>query len=208
MLPAEYLPLVNQCICVGKSGSFMHGPSHSHIITVIYRQNWIHSICTVFFTHFYDKTLSDAPTTWESSTEQKFSLFSMLNRGHLANVQFNNKSPRRQAIILKLNQLLLDRLHSIGESFRKTGMLFDSLLAKLDTRQQSGCKYPEPRCIDIYHSDISSSDLHRQTASFINPYCSTDVLIFGIPNMHRQNQKMIQLSWILLSDIHKHLEDK
>ena len=36
----------------------------------------------------------------------------------------------------------------------------------------------------------------------------TDVHIFSVQNMHRQTRKTTQLGWILLSDIHKHLENK
>ena len=45
-------------------------------------------------------------------------------------------------------------------------------------------------------------------SSVFNHYCPTDVLISAVQNMHRQTRKMVQLGWILLSDIHKHLGNK
>ena len=41
-----------------------------------------------------------------------------------------------------------------------------------------------------------------------DPFCPTDVLISPVQNMHRNTRKMVQLDWILLSDIQKHLRNK
>ena len=60
----------------------------------------------------------------------------------------------------------------------------------------------------VSRSECAKRDLFILDIQIINPYCPTDVLIFGVPNMHRKTQKMIQLGWILLSNIHKHLENK
>ena len=125
------------------------------------------SIRSVSLSRFYDKTLSDAPTTWHSITEKRFALFSMLNHGHYINEQFKKKSPIRKAIIERMNQLFPDKFKSITEWFRRQTVHLIPFLQDWIRDNKVDADFAALDA-DIYHLDISLPQLNPQIASFIN----------------------------------------